>query len=75
MKVTTPHQIRVFKVDLPNKISINIRHINARCVINLLFNLVHLVDFIIFGKSLVQLIFIGFIAGYSKLSNQKIVGT
>jgi len=32
--------------------------------------LVQLVDFIIFGKSLVQSSLIGFIAGYSKLYNQ-----
>jgi len=35
-----------------------------------LFILVQLVDFIIFGKSLVQSSLIGFIAGYSKLYNQ-----
>jgi hypothetical protein len=35
-----------------------------------LFILVQLVEFIIFGKSLVQSSLIGFIAGYSKLYNQ-----
>jgi hypothetical protein len=37
---------------------------------NELFILVQLVDFIIFGKSIVQSSLIGFIAGYSKLYNQ-----
>jgi hypothetical protein len=35
-----------------------------------LFILVQLADFIIFGKSLVQSILIGFIARYSKICNQ-----